>query len=237
MSATAHIALVGDHDASVTAHRAIPLALQLASDRVDAKVDWSWVGTGEISSVADLDQFTAIWVVPASPYRNDDGAFLAIRHARESGKTFLGTCGGYQYAALEFIRNVLGYPQAGNAEVDPETEMPVIGALTCALRDVSGSVTFVDGSRMAQLNGQTRVSEGYSCGFGVNPQYMNLFQNSDLTFTGFDDAGDPRAFEHRTHPFYIGTAFQPERAALADQSHPLVEAFVNSAIQRMARVA
>jgi CTP synthase (UTP-ammonia lyase) len=37
-----------------------------------------------------------------------EGALLAIRHARESAIPFLGTCGGFQHAVLEYARNVLG---------------------------------------------------------------------------------------------------------------------------------
>lgn len=237
MSATAHIALVGDHDASITAHRAIPKALSLANARTGSAVAWTWVDTRDIASASDLGGYSAIWAVPASPYENDAGALDAIRHARQTGKPFLGTCGGYQYAVLEYARSVLGHVDAASAEVDPACAMPLIGALVCALRDVTGSIALTPGSRMAQIYGQTLIDEGYYCGYGINPAYLNLFDTSDLRFSGFDVAGEPRAFELEGHPFFMGTAFQPERAALSDRSHPLVEQFVTSAVQRIAQAA
>jgi CTP synthase (UTP-ammonia lyase) len=41
-----------------------------------------------------------------------------------------------------------------------------------------------------------------------------------------DEGGSIRAVELTTHPFFIGTLFQPERAALRDLVPPLVKAFV-----------
>jgi CTP synthase (UTP-ammonia lyase) len=41
----------------------------------------------------------------------------------------------------------------------------------------------------------------------------------------------PRAVELAGHPFYLGTACQPERSALAGQPHPLIVAFVGALSQ------
>src|SRR5262249_48007202 len=50
-----------------------------------------------------------------------------------------------------------------------------------------------------------------------------------LRIVGEDPAGDPRAFELSGHPFFLGTAFQPERAALAGDVHPIVLGFLRAA--------
>ena len=227
------IALVGDYVPSVTAHVAIPQALAKAP----GGVSWEWVGTETIGSEADIAGFDAIWCVPASPYLNEAGAITAIRHARETGKPFLGTCGGYQHAVLEFTRNVLGFSEAGNVEVDPECAMPVIGALSCALIDETGEITFAGDARLASIHGRETVREEYRCSYGVNVRYLPLFAEGPLRFTGFDADGDPRTFELAGHPFFIGTAYQPERAALQGQSHPLVNAFTRAVVAQSSRAA
>lgn len=79
-----------------------------------------------------LQNFDAIWVVPGSPYRYDDGAFMAIRHARENDVPFLGSCGGFQYAIVEYARNVMGWHDAGHAETDSGGRL-VIAPLSCSL--------------------------------------------------------------------------------------------------------
>ncbi len=78
-----------------------------------------------IASGEALAEYDAIWVVPGSPYRHPEGAFTAIRCARESSIPFLGTCGGFQHAVIEYARNVLGWQDAGHAETDSEGRMVI----------------------------------------------------------------------------------------------------------------
>jgi CTP synthase (UTP-ammonia lyase) len=49
------------------------------------------------------------------------GALLAIRYAGENDVPFIGTCGGFQHAVIEYARNVLGWADAAHAETDPHT--------------------------------------------------------------------------------------------------------------------
>jgi CTP synthase (UTP-ammonia lyase) len=102
------IALVGDFNASVTAHRAIPLALQRSAENLRISVEPFWIHTTEISenSLTKLTDFDAIWCVPSSPHENMEGALAAIRFARENKIPFLGTFGGFQHALLELTRTV-----------------------------------------------------------------------------------------------------------------------------------
>lgn len=48
--------------------------------------------------------------------------------------------------------------------------------------------------------------------------------------TAFDATGEIRAAELSAtiHPFFVGTLFQPERAALRGETPPLVRAFVRT---------
>lgn len=223
------IALVGDFNPDVVAHVAIPKALTLAAEAANLEVAWQWLETSDIGSGASGDEFSAIWCVPASPYQNMAGVLDIIQHARLNKQPFLGTCGGYQHAVLEFVRNVLDHANAGNAEVDPDCAMPVIGPLTCALVEVSGGISFAQGSKLARVHGRDQVDEKYHCSYGVAPKYLAIFQGSALSFIGADNEGAPRAFELADHPLFVGTAYQPERSALEGQSHLLIEAFVRAA--------
>ncbi|MDO8942951.1 MAG: hypothetical protein Q7U75_07185, partial [Desulfobacterales bacterium] len=90
------IGLVGDFDQSVPAHQAIPRALQCVGESLHVELSFEWVPTEEIQAASRICSFDGLWCVPASPYRSMEGALLAIRHARESGVPFLGTCGGFQ---------------------------------------------------------------------------------------------------------------------------------------------
>lgn len=223
------IALIGDFDATVPAHQAIPLALQLAAAERGAEVEAVWLATDSIRSAADLAGFAAIWCVPASPYRSMDGALTAIRHAREQGLPFLGSCGGFQHAILEYARHVLGWQDAEHGETAPTAERAVIAPLSCALVETRAEVRFAAGSQLAAIYGQAAAMEGYRCRYGLNPAFASELTSGPLQASAFDEDGEVRAIELNGHPFFIATLFQSERAALQGQCPPLARALLQAA--------
>src|SRR6266478_2757884 len=101
------VGLIGDYSPDVVAHRAIPLALGMASERAGREVGFEWLPTDALASDAvRAEDYDGLWCVPASPYVSMEGALNAITYARESGTPFLGTCGGFQHALIEYARNV-----------------------------------------------------------------------------------------------------------------------------------
>lgn len=225
------IALVGDRDPAVTAHRAIPLALSLAAEELDCAVEANWIGTDAINpATPDFGGYHAIWCIPASPYRQMAGALAAIRHARTTQLPYLGTCAGFQHAVVEYARNVLDLPDADHAETNPEGSTLVIAALSCSLVEVRGTVHLVPGTRLATAYGATTADEGYNCNYGMAPHYAGLFDLPPLRIAARDDEGAVRAIELEDHPFFVATLYQPERAALEGRAHPVVNAFVKAAM-------
>jgi CTP synthase (UTP-ammonia lyase) len=221
------LALIGDYNPEVVAHRAITLALELARKNTGRACEWNWIGTDTLTDAPrQLDGYDGVWCVPASPYRNMEGALAAIRFAREDKRPFLGTCGGFQHALIEFARHVAGVVGAEHAETNATARDLVVTPLACSLVGQQGDITFTPGSQLhAIFNGQP-AREGYHCNYGPNPAYRARFESTGLRFTGFDSAGQIRAMELPGHPFFIGTLFQPERSALEGRRHPLIEAFV-----------
>ena len=143
MGLSCRIALVGDFDVAVVAHRAIVAALDLGG------AEGVWIRTSAITDApAQLKDFDGIWCVPASPYENTDGALAAIRFARENLVPFLGTCGGFQHALLEYARNVCGLPGAEHGEISPDAEVRLIAPLACALVEQTGEIVLVEGGRI-----------------------------------------------------------------------------------------
>ena len=225
---TIKIALLGDQSDEVIAHRAIPPALQLAARQLSVECSSEWIHTTKINQ-SNLSEYSGIRCVPASPYADPLQMIEAIQYARESKLPMLGTCGGYQHAVMEFAQNVLGHSDAGNTEDNSDTKMPLINAMFCSLREKPGQIRFKNPSRLYSIYQKELIEEQYNCGFGVNIEYLHLFDDSDMVFTGFDNDSDPRAFELNNHPFFIGTAYQPERSALKQENHPLITGFVKAA--------
>lgn len=228
----ARLALVGDFQPDVIAHQGIERSMALASVE-NPDLSWEWIHTASIGGDAGgrLEGFTGIWLVPASPYADEAGALASVTHARTSGVPFLGTCGGFQHALLEFARGVLGLRQAGHGENAPGAALVVITPLRCALVEQQGTVHLLPGSRLRAIYAADSAEEGYHCSYGLNPEHEHLLVDGShgLATAARDDRGEIRAVELPGHPFFIATLFQPERRALDGRLHPIVRAFTHAA--------
>jgi CTP synthase len=225
---TLRIALVGDYNHDVVAHQAIPLAIDDAAAVLEITADYDWLATSEIKSRDDLVGYDAIWVVPASPYKNPEGAFIAIQYARENAIPFLGTCGGFQHAIIEYARNVMGVGDAAHQETDSTGRM-VIVPLSCSLVEQEAEVELRPNTLIARAYGREKISEGYHCNYGISPDFAAELEKSDMRVTGWDEDGEIRAVELSNHPFFVATLFQHERNALAGRPVPLVQAMLKAA--------
>lgn len=226
------IGLIGDRNDGVIAHRAIPLALALAAKDCGVSAEPVWLPTERIGDGKALAEYDGLWCVPASPYRDMDGALTAIRMARERHVPFLGTCGGFQHAIVEYARDVLGWTDAEHAETAPEASRQVIVPLSCSLIEVSDALRLVAGSRLAQCYGTLSIVEGYHCRYGLDADFRHALEGGPLRINAHDEAGDVRGVELDDHPFFIATLFQHERAALQGRTPPAVLAFVRAMVER-----
>src|SRR5262245_43949007 len=193
------IGLIGDYDATVLAHQAIPMALRLASDSAVTELEWEWVPTQEVRTVERLSACDGLWCVPASPYRSMEGALLAIRYARETGLPFLGTCGGFQHAILEYARNALGWADAEHAETAPGPVGPVLAPLAGPRAEATSTVRFFPASRLAKAYGIAVAVEGYHCRYGMNPRFQSMLVSGPLRASADDASGEVRAIELGEH--------------------------------------
>jgi CTP synthase (UTP-ammonia lyase) len=232
-----HIALVGNYDAGITAHQAIPEALRLAAVASGIGVDFEWVPTEQITTAQRLSNFDGLWCVPGSPYRSMDGALRAIQFARTSGRPFLGTCGGLQHAVIEYARHVLGWADAEHAETAPAAARPVISLLECALVEATECLALLPDTHIRESYGRDEIVEGYRCRYGLNPALLDEFTSGNMKIAARSKSGEIRALELRGHPFFVLTLFQPERAALGGVLPPLVRSFVESAVRYTQRMA
>lgn len=225
------IALVGDYNSAVIAHQAIPFAIDLASNAVNVSASFSWIpSTSLVDDLAKLSEFQAIWCIPGSPYQSMDGALNAITFARQKRLPFLGTCGGFQHALIEFARKVLFLPESDHLESNPHASLPLIAPLACSLAESKGTIVLKQGSQIEKIYNQAQIVEAFNCNFGVNPDYQHLLETgSTMHITGVDQAGNARVVELDNHPFFIATLYQPERSALARVCHPLIKAFIQAA--------
>jgi len=206
------------------------VALARAGQRLGVQVEEAWLPTSRIPLVPDyvLGAFDGLWCVPESPYASTGRALAAIHFARENGTPFLGTCGGFQHALIEYARNVAGLDDADHAESNPDATTLVVTPLACSLVGESGRVTLDRGTRAADWYGALEGTEEYVCSYGLNPEHRDLFEQGPMRIVGRDDDGDPRIVELADHPFFVATLFQPELLSEGEGVHPLVVAFVGA---------
>ncbi len=227
------IGLIGDYNPDVTAHIAIPKALQLSSKKFNCKVQYIWLDTDLINRkyFDALNSFNGLWAVPATPYKDMDGALSAIKFARENNIPFLGTCGGFQHAVIEYFRNVIGIKDADHFESNPETSTPVISALSCSMVEKNGDIFLEDSTFAKRIFSSEKTNETYHCNYGFNQDYLELLKKSDLRISGYNENKEVRIVELKNHPFFIATLFQPERSSLKNKTHPLIDAFVEASLK------
>ena len=222
------VALIGERDPKKKGHAGIEASLNLYHRATGEEVRFDWIRTDAINPLTVdslLADTTGVWCVPGSPYANTAGALLAIRHARENGCAFLGTCGGFQHALMEYCATVM-QRAAAHQEMDGSARDPLIVRLSCALIEVRASVHTAPGSSYEKIIGGPDSSEEFHCSYGMAPAFEPLFANTEIEFLARDGIGQVRVFAHRTHPFFWGSLFQPERRALRGELHPLVHAFL-----------
>ncbi len=229
MNSAIRVGLIGDYRDAQRAHQAIPKALQAVSD-----VECVWIPTESAETEASLAAFDGLWCVPGMPYRSAAGAMHAIRHARTTRTPFLGTSAGFQYAILEFARNVVGLRNAEHQKTHPKAEMPLISPLPVALAGVQARVHLLPGSHLRRAYDAPHTTEEYHCSFGLNGKYRRLLEGKEMYVAAIDDQQNIRAVELDSHPFFVATLFQPE---LREGANPVVREFVHACAKRRNAVA
>ena len=216
-----HVYLLGDRDPGAVTHHELDAAIRLLPDEVRAR----WVGTDAPDAVRTAEA-DGLWVVSGTPYCSDTAVYAAIKTARTSGQPFLGTCGGFQYAVIEFARNVAGIAGAEHAETAPDAEQPVVDRLACSLVGQERSVTAIPGTRMHDLCGSAPFIGFHWCNYGIAPAYADRLAKHGLRIAARADDAGIEAVELAEHPFFIATLFQPQVGSVAGRSlHPIIQAF------------
>ena len=187
-------------------------------------VDTVWVPS---DSAFDISEYDGVWLVPGSPYADDDAVLRALTVVRESGIPFLGSCGGMQYAVLEFVRSVLGEP-ATHAESDGEADDNVVSALACSLYGEERVVTPVAGTRFeGWVDGP--FTGMHFCNYAPTGEVVGRLEQAGVVVGATADDAGAEVLDFPDHPFYVVSMFQPHIGALTGAPvHPLVRAFTDA---------
>jgi CTP synthase (UTP-ammonia lyase) len=222
---SAVIGAIGDFKPGFEPHEAIAAAVGHSAAALGVEAEVVWLDTPSVET-ADLSGYDALWCAPGSPFESLEGTLRGIRFARENDVPFLGTCGGFQHAVIEYARNVLGFADAQHAEYDPNASLLFVSALSCSLVGQTMSVRLDPHSRAAELYGADEATERYYCNFGLNPEHQDRLHEGGFRVVGSDQDGEARVLELPGHRFFIATLFVPHTSSSADEPHPLISAYV-----------
>jgi CTP synthase (UTP-ammonia lyase) len=234
------IGIVGNFDRGKHSHWATDAAIFHAATRLGFTVQPCWVPTELLDGPEvenRLESFDGLWGAPGSPYASFSGMLRGIEFARRRDFPYLGTCGGFQYALIEFTRNVLGLPDADTAENGSGSRNIVITPVACALpgRPAGGpkmcggdTVRPVAGTLLDQLCQSRELHGEYFCNFETNPDFVPRWEATGLRVAARGPQGEMRAFDLPGNRFFLATLFQPQLSSSSEQPHKIVEGYLRA---------
>lgn len=224
------IGIIGDYDETRPSHIATVKALRDCTEYLGVSMEIIWISTEQLNeNIANkLQGFHGLFCSPGSPYKSMKGALNAITYARENNIPFLGTCGGFQHAVLEYAINVLGYKNAAHFESNPESNDIFITPLSCSLLGETRVVSICKDTFLYEIYQAEHTIERYNCSFGLNPLYQQKIHVNGFKVAAVDESGEARILVLPENKFYVATLFQPQLSSTADQPHKLIEVYVRS---------
>src|SRR4249920_1346605 len=147
------------------------------------KVNIRWIeaeALEEPDGPALLDGADGILVPGGFGNRGTRGMMMAARVARERGIPYFGICYGFQWATVEYARNVAGLPEADSTECNPDTSAKVIYKLRDLLGvdDLGGTMRLgsyacelAPGSLAQKVYGATTIHERHRHRYEFNCLY------------------------------------------------------------------
>ena len=222
------IAILGDN-LDHPSHREMNALIPRLADEFD--VDARWVHTSSVFDVADFD---AVWLMSGSPYAGEAAVYSALARVRELQMPFLGTCSGMQYAVLEYLRNVLGV-SATHEESDGAGDDNFVSALACSLQGAQRLVTPVPGTRFASWVAGPFAGTHY-CSYAPTPDAVALLERAGAVVGATADDAGAEVLEFPGGGFYVTSMFQPQvGASMGAPIHPLVREFLKASGVRCRR--
>lgn len=246
------VALVGKYIDLPDAYLSVAEAIRSGAFAHHAKANIEWVASDECATPEGakeaLGNVDAIVVPGGFGFRGIEGKIGAITYARENKIPMLGLCLGLQCTVLEAARQA-GIENASSTEFDPETTAPVIATMAEQQAAVTGEAdlggtmrlgaypaTLVEGSLVAELYGETEVSERHRHRYEVNNAYRGqIEEGSDLVFSGTSPDGKLVEFVEYPkdiHPFLVATQAHPEYKSRPTRPHPLFDGLIKAALER-----
>jgi CTP synthase len=209
------------------------------ANRLSVKLHWVEAEALEKEGGAALLQDAHGILVPGGfGSRGTRGMMKAAEYSREHGVPFFGICYGFQWAAVEYARNVCGLDGADSTEVDENAPHKVI----YKLRDLLGvdelggtmrlgryACELAPGSLAERIYRAPLVHERHRHRFEFNCVYEAVLADKGLKVSGRSPDGKfVEIAELPSHPWFLAVQFHPEFQSKPLTPHPLFASFVEA---------
>jgi len=207
--------------------------------RLKVNIKWIEAESLEEPNGPDLlDGADGILVPGGFGNRGTRGMMKAAEIARQRRVPYFGICYGFQWATVEYARNVAGLADADSTECNPDTPTKVI----YKLRDLLGvdelggtmrlgeyACQLTPGSLAERAYGARLIHERHRHRYEFNCLYEPALAEHGLKISGRSPDGKfVEIAELPGHPWYLAVQFHPEFKSKPTRPHPLFASFVEA---------
>jgi CTP synthase len=193
-----------------------------------------------------LEDAVGILVAPGFGDRGSRGMMAAAEYARTRRIPYFGICYGFQWAVVEFARNVAGLEHADSTEVAENTPHKIIYKLRdlLGIDDMGGTMRLgsyacrlAPDSLAFRLYGDEIIHERHRHRYEFNCLYEKTLTDTGLRIVGRSlDGKFVEIVELGGHPWFLAVQFHPEFKSKPLKPHPLFAGFVEAAHKRQQAV-
>jgi len=208
-------------------------SIQAMLERMGVNIRGAQIRTGNVAAVmvtANLPPFGT---------QGTRGMMKAAEIARLRRIPYFGICYGFQWATVEYARNVAGLTDADSTECNPEASTKVIYKLRdlLGIDDLGGTMRLgsyacelAPGSLAQKTYGADLIHERHRHRYEFNCLYERTLHDHGLRISGRSPDGKfVEIAELPGHPWYLAVQFHPEFKSKPTHPHPLFAAFVGAA--------
>ncbi|MGH9146995.1 MAG: CTP synthase, partial [Vicinamibacterales bacterium] len=237
-----NIHVVGKYVGYEDSYKSLNEALYHGGFANRVKVNIHWVEAEALEEPGGeqlLDGAHGILVPGGFGVRGTRGMMKAAQVARDRAIPYFGICYGFQWAAVEYARNVCGLANADSTEVAPDTpdkliyklrDLLGVDELGGTMRLGSYACELVPGSLASRIYGTSLVYERHRHRYEFNCLYERTLTDKGLRISGRSPDGKfVEIVELPEHPWYLAVQFHPEFRSKPLKPHPIFAAFVEAA--------
>jgi CTP synthase len=239
------IHVVGKYTGYEDSYKSLNEALYHGGFANRLRINIKWVESEALEQeggVRLLDGAHGILVPGGFGSRGTRGMMKAAEYARRNHIPYFGICYGFQWATVEFARNVCMLDGADSTEVDEAAPHRIIYKLRDLLGvdELGGTMRLgkyecelAPGSLAQKIYGTTHISERHRHRFEFNCLYEPNLREKGMRISGRSPDGKfVEIAELPSHPWFIAVQFHPEFKSRPLNPHPLFASFVAASYQQ-----